>query len=93
MRNSALVRTLTGRNLTGRTIHAIIDVLPIFNIHEIVKAAIRDNPNANWKEVGVTVINKIDWYRTVLSVGVAYLLVTGKLSPEQIDAILRVFAP
>lgn len=74
---TAFGRTLAGKNKTGRIIHSALDVLPLPNIHEVVKAVIKDE-KAEHKVLGVTDIVKetfkrLDWTRTI----VGALLVIG----------------
>jgi hypothetical protein len=52
MKNSALVRTLTGRNRTGRTIHAIIDVLPIPTFTKLSRRPFVTTPTQTGKKSG-----------------------------------------
>lgn len=90
---TAFGRTLAGKNKTGRIIHSAFDVLPIPNIHEVIKAVIKDE-EAEGRVIGATDIIKetfarLDWTRTI----VGGLLVIGYIfdyiSIEKAEAIIN----
>lgn len=77
---TAFGRTLAGRNKTGRIIHSVLDVAPLPNVHEVIKAVIKDE-EAQQKVIGATELTKetfkrLDWLRTITGGGLvaAYLL-------------------
>lgn len=82
-------RTLTGANKTGKLIHGILDVVPLPNIHEIVKKSIKTNPNQNFKEVAVDVFTKIDWIRTLIGLFIALGIIKGWFTADQIQTIIH----
>lgn len=89
---TALGRTILGRNVAGKTIHAILDVAPIPNFHEVAKAVIKDNEKRESPlPAGALVIDfvsRIDWTRTIIAIVFAYLLLSGGMDAETIRAIL-----
>src|SRR5690606_37114547 len=69
---TAFGRTLAGKNKTGRIIHSVFDVLPLPNIHEVIKAVIKDEQTQG-KVIGTVGILKetfkrLDWTRTIVGV-------------------------
>lgn len=78
---TAFGRTLAGKSKFGRTIHSILDVAPIPNIHEVVKAVIKDEEErkqtlTTWGLLKET-FARMDWLRTIVGVAAALLLVKG----------------
>lgn len=79
--DTAFGRTLLGKNGTGEIIHGIIDILPIPNVHEIVKRVAKD-ADAQGIEAGYTSLiietaRRLDWTRTLIALAGAVLLIKG----------------
>ena len=89
IKDRPLYRTLTGVNKTGRLIHGVLDVLPLPNIHEIVKKSIKTNPNQSVKEISKDVFNKIDWVRTLIGLVIAVGIIKGWFTADQIQTIIN----
>jgi hypothetical protein len=89
---TALGRTILGRNTAGKTLHAVLDVAPIPNFHEVAKAVIKDNDKRETPlSAGMLVtdfVSRIDWVRTAIGLAIAYLLVTGKVDAETLQHVL-----
>ena len=85
-------RFLTGKSKAGEIFHAIIDVLPIPNFHEVIKAVIKDHEKAGKAISGFELIRrtlkKLDAIRTVVAIVVAILLV---LSSRWVGIDIEVF--
>lgn len=93
-RETAFGRTLAGQNNTGRWIHGIIDVAPIPNIHEVIKAVIKDEQTEE-KVLGTTDIVKetfrrLDWTRTIVGSLVVVAFVMDWISVEKAEQIVNV---
>lgn len=89
IKDRPLYRTLTGVNKTGKLIHGVLDVLPLPNIHEIVKKSIKTNPNQSLKEISKDVFNKIDWVRTLIGLVIAVGIIKGWFTADQIQTIIN----
>lgn len=89
---TALGRTLLGKNVAGKTIHAVLDVSPLPNFHEVAKAVIKDNEKREHPlpadALVVDFLSRVDWVRTAIGLAFAYLLLSGGLDAETIKAIL-----
>lgn len=90
---TAFGRTLAGKNKTGRIIHSALDVLPIPNIHEVVKAVIKDE-QAQSKVIGATGIIKetfkrLDWTRTIVGVLLVLAYIFDYVSIEKVVEIIN----
>ncbi len=88
-----LFRTLKGENKAGRILFAILDILPIPNVHEVIKAVLsKDNP-VNVTELASGVWNRIDGLRTTFALLVTSALIwltwNGSLSPEELAGLLK----
>jgi predicted transcriptional regulator with HTH domain len=85
--------TLKGENKAGRILFAILDVLPIPNIHEVIKAVLSKDAPANVKELASGVWNRIDGLRTTFALLVTSALIwltwEGAMSPEELAAVLK----
>jgi hypothetical protein len=79
LKDRAFFRTITGRNKTGKTIFGILDSLPMFNFHEVIKAVAKEK-----EETGASVpqilkesMGKLDVVRTLSSVATTFLIILG----------------
>lgn len=63
----------------GKVLFAILDVLPLPNIHEIWKAVQKELPDGTLKEKLALFWEKIDGVRTVIAIIVALLIALGYL--------------
>lgn len=74
-------RVLSGKNKVGRILHAVIDVLPVPNVHEIFKKVIKDDEErkvtSTFGSVIVESLRRLDYLRTIVAVTVAVVLVKG----------------
>jgi hypothetical protein len=87
LHKTAFGRTLAGRNKTGRMIHSIIDVLPVPNVHEVVKAVVKD-ADAQDKAMGSydllkETFQRLDYFRTGIGVGLVGLYLLDYVSLEK----------
>jgi hypothetical protein len=87
LRETALFRTITGKNKTGKFIHSVIDVSPLPNFHEVFKARLKDNPNLSLPELAKESFKSIDWFRTIAGVAVVIAYLKGWVSAEQLGDI------
>lgn len=76
---------LTGKNKAGEVLFAVADVLPFPNVLNIVRAAVKANPNATAGEIVKDTLYKIDWLRLCVGVVLSYLYFTGQLTAENIQ--------
>ena len=88
-----IFRTLKGENKAGRILFAILDILPIPNVHEVIKAVLsKDNP-VNVTELASGVWSRIDGLRTTFALLVTSALIwltwNGALSPEELAGLLK----
>jgi hypothetical protein len=88
IKDRPLYRTLTGVNKAGKIIHGVLDVVPLPNIHEIVKKSIKTNPNQSVAEISKDVLKKIDWVRTLIALIVAAGIIKGWFTADQIQTII-----
>ena len=83
LRDTALLRTITGKNGTGRFIHSVLDVSPLPNVHEIMKASAKGNPGQNIGELISDSFSRVDWTRTLMGLTLVGLHVSGILTIDQ----------
>lgn len=66
--DTAFGRTILGKNKTGEIVHGLIDVLPVPNIHEVVKRVVKDADaqaiDASYGDVFLEALKRLDWART-----------------------------
>lgn len=78
---TALGRTLSGKNRTGRILHSILDVLPVPSVHEVARRVIRDEEKSgqalSLSQVLLETARRLDWLRTAGAVLAALLIVKG----------------
>ncbi len=78
---TAFGRTVLGRNKTGEIVHGIIDVLPVPNVHEVVKKVVKDADSqeidADYADVLYESVKRMDWTRTAVALVSAVLIVKG----------------
>ena len=98
-----VARFLLGKNKAGEIFHAIIDVLPIPNVHEVIKAVVKDHQKAGNVLDGITLLRqtfgKLDLTRTVVAVLLAIVLVRSSqwvgvdvgVITEIVQSILSIF--
>lgn len=74
-----IARFLTGKSKAGEIFHAVIDVLPVPNIHEIIKAVVKDHQAADRVLGGFQLIKetwgRLDTVRTIATIIGAIILV------------------
>lgn len=74
-------RTLLGKNKLGEILHGVIDVLPIPNIHEVIKKVVKDADaqgiDAGYGSVILEAISRLDWMRTLIALAVSVALIKG----------------
>ena len=87
LRDTALFRTITGKNKTGRIIHGILDYAPIPNFHEILKASVKENPDQTFFQAFKDSVVRVDWTRTLWGFGFAIAYIKGWLTLEQLEAV------
>lgn len=89
IKDRPLYRTITGQNKTGKLIHGILDVVPLPNIHEVLKKSIKTNPNQNIKDISKDVFFRIDWTRTLIGIFIAVGIIKGWFTADQIQTIIN----
>ena len=75
IRNTALFRTITGRNKTGEIIHGILDVLPLPNFHELLKSRAKKHPDLSLGSVTKLALKGLDPLRTIISTGIGVSII------------------
>jgi len=97
LKDTKIARFFSGETKVARILFSILDVLPVPNVHEVVKAAIK-NLRARADEMPVIAVVqeiflRLDWIRTVVAIVVAVLLIRAldwsKLDPELFIDLLR----
>lgn len=77
--NGKIKRFLTGKNRAGRVFHSVLDVLPVPNVHEVVKRVIKESDQAGRTITAIEILRdtlkRLDWMRTAGAVIVAALLI------------------
>jgi hypothetical protein len=76
---------LSGKNKAGEVLFAVVDVMPFPNVLNVVRAALKSNPEATTGEVVKDTLYKTDWLRLSVGVLLSYLYFTGKLTAENIE--------
>ena len=94
--NTALGRTVLGKNRTGEILHGVIDVLPIPNVHEVIKKVVKDADaqgiNAGYIDVIIETMKRLDWTRTLIALAAAALLIKGsQWTGIDLDEWMRIF--
>ena len=86
---TALGRTILGKNKAGQVVHGIVDILPFPNLFNPLRAAYAENPDRKLTETISRAYTKVDLIRLLTALGLSYLIVSGKLSLEEAQAILE----
>lgn len=81
--NNRVVRSLTGRNAVGKVLFSMMDVLPVPNVHEIVKSVVKDSSTREvspfTKDVIKEILRRVDITRSLLALAfggmVVYVLI------------------
>lgn len=82
LKNSGKIkRFLTGKNKAGRIFHSLIDVLPVPNVHEVIKRVLKEADHSGkalsaWQVTRQT-LQRLDKSRTVVAIIIAILLIQG----------------
>lgn len=91
--DTAFGRTLVGENHTGKIIHAVLDILPVPNVHEVAKAVLKKDNPADYLTFAQQFWARLDISRTVKSilfVGLlAYFVKIEVVTPEQAKEIVQ----
>lgn len=92
--NGKIRRFLTGKSKAGRIFYSVLDVLPIPNIHEVVKRVIKDSERQGQVIGGIEIIRdtlkRLDWIRTIGAGVVAILLIRAvQWSGVDMEVLLR----
>lgn len=85
---SALGRTILGKNKSGQVLHGIVDILPFPNLLNPLRAAYAENPDRKIGETISRAYTKVDLLRLLTALGLSYLVVSGKLNLEEAQALL-----
>lgn len=93
---TAFGRTLSGKNKPGRWIHGVIDVAPIPNVHEVLKAVIKDE-EAEGKAIGSfdlikETFKRLDWTRTIVGVLLVVGFIFDYISIEKAEQLLNLLS-
>lgn len=86
-----LKRILTGKNLVGQLLYGVIDALPIPNVLNPIRAALKATPNATGGDIARLVASKTDWPRLAVALVVSYLIISGRLTLEALTKALDTF--
>jgi len=79
-------RFLTGKTKSGQVLYGIVDSLPVPNLLNIYRASVNEMPNAtDGERLKDIFLNRMDLLRFAISVTVSYLIITGKVSLEDIE--------
>ena len=89
-------RTLLGKNKLGEILHGVIDVLPIPNVHEVIKKVVKDADaqgiNAKSIDVLIESVRRLDWTRTAIALVVSVFLIKGsEWTGINIEQLIEVF--
>ena len=76
---SKLKRLLQGKTKTGQVLYGIVDILPIPNVLNLVRAAMADEPEAKPVRIAQLAWCKVDKVRMAVALVAAYLVVSGNL--------------
>jgi hypothetical protein len=91
--DSPIFTTLRGENKAGRILFAILDVLPIPNLHEVIKAVLSKDAPSNAKELISGVWQRIDLLRTTFALLVTSVLIwltwSGVMTPEELAGLVK----
>lgn len=90
---------LQGENRVGRTIHSVLDVAPIPNFHEVIKAVIKDGKKEGRALSSFDILkesfSRLDWLRTGSGVLIAGAVLLGYIDTETAstiwDAVVNLF--
>lgn len=79
--NSAIGKFLRGKTFWGRVLFGILDAVPFISVHEIIKAAIRDEldgdtPMTGW-QIAKDVFQRLDAARTAAAIVSAAVVIIG----------------
>ena len=88
---TAVGRTLTGKNKVGEVMHGVIDALPVPNLLNPLRAAASNPENDTTGEILVDAMGKVDKVRFLVGICVSYGLVTGKLTFETAGQLVKVW--
>lgn len=93
LKDTAIGRTLTGKNVAGRIIHGVLDVLPIPQVHEVIGGVIEETGRSGRSSTEVVgdAVRRIDWFRLVVGLVIAWAILTGKVTPESFDQLMQLF--
>ena len=79
--DTRLGRVVLGKNTVGEILHGVIDVLPVPNIHEVIKKVIKDadtgDIDAGYVDVLIESAKRLDWTRTAIALAASVLLIKG----------------
>jgi len=83
---------IAGRNTFGQVLYGVLDALPIPNLLNPARAALKQRPNSTASELLFATIAKTDPWRLVVGVVVSWAILTGRLTWEAIDTFLAVLS-
>lgn len=87
LKDRAFFRTILGKNKTGKIIHSIIDVMPVPNIHEVVKASAKANSEQTILELIKDTTKRVDATRTIIALAVGFAYLKGWIEIEQMKEL------
>jgi len=90
-----VARFLKGKSKAGEIFHALLDVLPIPNIHEVVKAVVKDHQKAGDVLGGIQLVRetwqRLDTVRTIATiVGAAVLILATRWTGIDLSVLIDV---
>jgi hypothetical protein len=88
---TAVGRTLTGKNKAGEVLHGVVDALPVPNLLNPLRAAAADPENDTTAEILTGAMGKVDKVRFLVGMSISYGLVTGRITFETAKQVLQVW--
>ena len=88
---TAVGRTLTGKNKAGEVLHGVIDALPVPNLLNPLRAAAADPENDTTAEILSGAMGKVDKVRFLVGICISYGLITGRITFETAKQLLQVW--
>jgi len=88
---TALGRTLTGKNTAGEVMHGVIDALPVPNLLNPLRAAAANPVNETTGEILVDAMGKVDKVRFLVGICISYGLITERITFETAKQLLQVW--
>jgi hypothetical protein len=85
----SLRKFIQGKNKIGQVFYGIVDSLPVPNLLNPLRAAIDEKPLSSKADIISHAAKKVDKTRLIVSALTAYLVISGKLTLENANAVLE----